>query len=307
MQREIRFPGSKEELEKIVREYARTFGGLIGRRPNAETITVILGGALASNPNEIRWTLRVALAGETLRAGAGVPALPWSRRRARRIVEARLDQFVDFVETRLRGGAIEKFSDSVSQRPFAPIGPGLPGACIAVASWAAQISVALVATTVVAVLLGLVLIDQQIGILQERGEALQGLEAVRLPSPGELESAGFGVRLGASIILMMPIVFLIGFGYGLVHAIGDVWSRAARLSIWVFAFFVLLLAFSLWSAVPVYLSIPFALAIPGTAHAALMGVWSLRRERRREPAAPDPAARRRSIAVAISCAIVRSR
>ncbi|MHC4606459.1 MAG: hypothetical protein ACYTAF_05945, partial [Planctomycetota bacterium] len=146
---EIAFPGAAEELKDILRGYGRVFRALVRRRPDGSFV-LSAGSILAANPNEIRWTARLVLDRGTLRIAADVVTFPWARRRARRLTETRVIQLVDYVETKLRGGAIEKFSEAVSRRPFRAVGPGVSGACVAVASWAAQMCAALAGAFILA-------------------------------------------------------------------------------------------------------------------------------------------------------------
>ena len=69
--------------------------------------------------------------------------------------------------------------------------------------------------------------------LQTRAEILNRIDVPPLPSSAELDSIDFGFRLGASAMLMLPIVFFLGFSYGAAHLLGDIWSWASRLPFWV--------------------------------------------------------------------------
>src|SRR3989338_3710934 len=128
VQRDLSFPGEAEELESILRDYARAFGGLLSKRRG---YVLSMGASLATNPNEVKWSARASLDGGTLRiAAAAAAAFPWSRPRVARLVV--------FMETNLGGGAAAKFSEPASRRPFRAVGPGAGGGCAALASWAAQ-------------------------------------------------------------------------------------------------------------------------------------------------------------------------
>src|SRR4051812_36076986 len=120
------FAGTDEELEKYLLEFARLVGGLAGRRSAPERGWLLSAGALLStNPNTLRWSVRIVRTDQGLTLAETVRSLPWARAKAARIAAFRKGQLADYLTARVRGSGPEKFDPARLREPFAAFGSGV--------------------------------------------------------------------------------------------------------------------------------------------------------------------------------------
>ncbi len=298
--RALEFGGTDEELEKHLLEFARGVWGWAARDPRGGGWFVSAGSTLSTNPNTIRWRIRVRREGRALSIDASARALPWTRAKVARIVAFRRSQLEDFLTARARGGARESFDPLRLREPFASYGSG-PAAITAGVAWAVACGLAaMAAATLAATLASLPLVSSGIGDVLERARAAQAAGGVALPNPAHPISA-----LGAAFVFALPLAFLCGFVHSIALAVGESWMRADRLPLASFLLQAVLLAMAFLPFMPL-LAIPLAVAVPLAIHAGYTIAWGRRRERVREGRRPRKAVVLAGVALAaiVAAAIV---
>jgi hypothetical protein len=291
--RSVEFAGTDEELEKLLREFARTVWARLAPDRRGGWL-LSFGSFLSTNPNDVSFRLRV------LREGAGVAfrpsavVAPWSRAKTARIVAYRAGQLADYLTSRLRGAGPEKFDAGRLREPFSSWGSG-PAALSASFAWvaAAGVLVLLVSTLATAVAT-LPLIGATIAEIRAQALLLASAGAIPLPSLAELERTGFGFRLATAFVGGVPLAFFAGLLHVVALAAGEASLRGSRLPQATFAFLALFLFLAFRPYTPL-LALPCALLVPTALQAAYTAVASRRRERVRD----GPRPRRSVVAVAL--------
>ena len=129
----VEFRGADEELEKLLREFARAAWAKLGRDRQGGWI-LSFGSFLSTNPNDVSFRLRVVREGSGVGFRPSAVVAPWSRAKTARLVAYRAGQLADYLTGRLRGTAPEKFDPARLREPFAAWGSG-PAALSASFAW----------------------------------------------------------------------------------------------------------------------------------------------------------------------------
>jgi hypothetical protein len=283
LSREITFSGTAEAVEAALKTLAPELGFSFAPAGDGEW-RVSAGDWLATNPNDLRWSARVALEGGALRLEASVRAFPWSRPRARRIAAHRLGQLADHLAGRL-GLAPRRDVAPHDRAPFR-IGGDSAAHCLAFAGHVVQMAATMAFVMAAVTLAAWVVVGRAAAELEARAPILESLGAPVLPPKHDLASFTAGRRLAAAALLAMPCAFFLGLVHTLASVAGELWRRASRLPI-AFAIFsgaVSVLAFA--TALGPLLGAPLGLLVPVAARVGASLAWGLRRERLLD--APEP-------------------
>lgn len=285
----IEFPGTDEEAEKYLLEFARAAGGWAARDPRRGGWVVGGGALLSTNPNTLAWRIRVRRESSRLVLAGSSPAFPGTRAKASRITAYRQGQLADFIELRLRGGGPEKSDPRRLREPFAPFGSG-PAALTASFAWTAASGAAAFLLSWAALAgASFFLLSVTIGEISDRAALVEAAGALPLPSRAELDSIGFSFKLAAALVFAFPVAFLFGAIHGAALAGSELWRPLARLGQASFLFQAALLTLALSPFLTVFAAVPLALLAPAAAHQGYLLVWGRRRERVREGKPPRPA------------------
>jgi hypothetical protein len=283
----VEFSGADEELEKLLREFARAAWAKVGRDRRGGWL-LTFGSFLSTNPNDVSFRLRVVREGAGVAFRPSAVVAPWSRAKTARLVAYRVGQLSDYLTARLRGAAPEKFDAARLREPFAAWGSGAAALSASFAWVAVAGLLALLVSTLATAIATLPLVGAALAEIRAQAALLAAAGAVPLPSLAELDRAGFAFRLGTAFVGGFPLAFLAGALHVAALAAGEASLRTSRLPQASFAFLAILLALAFRPYAPV-LALPCALLVPAAVHAAYSAVWSRRRERIREGPRPRPA------------------
>ncbi len=287
--------GTDEEIERYLSEFARLVQGWAARdaRGGGTAWIVGSGSPLSTNPNTVPWRLRVARREGGLEFRPEAFRLPWTRAKGARLSFFRQGQLTDFLETRLRGGAPDRFDARRLREPFSPFGSG-PAALTASFAWGTACACGALALAFLALLVPcLALMQETVPGIADRALAVQSAGDIPLPSAAEIESGGFGLKLGSAALLAFPIAFFLGLVHALALLAGELHPRAARLGQASAAFQAIFLGLAFAPLIPFTVAIPSAFLVPFATHAGYSLVWGRRRERVREQRPP-----RRAVVIA---------
>ncbi len=284
--------GTDEEIEKYLAEFARLMQGSAAREARragapAEPSWVVEGGALFStNPNTVPWRVRVMRREGRLEFHSGMYRFAWTRRKGARIAAWRQGQLADYLETRLRGGAPDRFDGRRLREPFAPFGSG-PAALSASFAWGTACACGAMALAFAALVLpAFGLMNAAVDGIAARARAVGAAGDIPLPGPAEIASAGLFFKLGGAALFAFPVAFFLGLVHALALLAGEAWPRAARMGLASAAFQAVFLGLAFFPAVSPVLALSAAFLVPFAAHMGYTLVWGRRGERVREGKPP---------------------
>ena len=196
--------------------------------------------------------------------------LPGTRRRAGEIAAVRARRLEDLIRSPRTLAPHER-------EPFTA-GSSLPDRASAF-SWAVAGAALAMMLALVATLLALLpLMERELTDIAGRMEVQARIGADPLPSKGEFDSFGFAGRLGAALMLAIPIAFFLGGIHAAVHAIGERFLAVARFAPWCALFLLVACLFAFFPRMHPVFAVLGALLVPGAAIAGTLLVWGRRRD-----------------------------
>lgn len=269
--------GDAQEVAAYVEEFARAQGWWIRRRDGR--IAAFGGGSLLSaHPQAVRLVFHLSENG-TLRAEPA--GFPWVRRKARRIAQVWLAAIADYAGARMRGLPPERARTPVW---FACCAADPASAAFAFGGLFLSAVAAMSGVFIVATMLGMILVQQQLDVLEARGRLLEQFGYLPLPRLDEIHEvrASFGAVLAAGMIFAVPLTAFLGGVMAAALVLSEAIRRFVSLPAWMGLYCAGFAGLALWRVTDPWVALPFALMIPLGACAGYSLVWAARREARRD-------------------------
>jgi hypothetical protein len=240
--------------------------------------TVSAGTPFCTNPNGAPWKAIVTPELGLARVWAAPVAFPWTRRRAAEIAAVRARQLEDLIRSPRKLAPHER-------EPF-EAWTSLPDRAFAFSASVAQAALSMFFVLLAMLLAVLPLMERELGGIFDRIEVQARIGADPLPSRAEIDSLGLGGRLGASLLLAIPIAFFLGGIHAAVHALGGRFLAIARFAPWCALFLLVACLFAFLPRMHPAPAIVGSLLVPAAAILGTTLVWGRRRDRIRDGSSP---------------------